>query len=117
MTLQPMTTAPRDGSEVWLMLKSGGQLVKCRWTEHEEYPLESWVSVDEQLDGEYDDNEFSGWLDIEAMALDSERLDYLENEVEIGRRLLRHTDQIIDPLFLRGEPITRAAIDKEIGRA
>lgn len=77
MTHEPMNTAPRDGREVWLMLKSGGQLVKCRWTKHEEYPLESWVSVDEQLDGEYEDDQVSGWLDIEALARDSERLNHI----------------------------------------
>lgn len=77
MTLQPMNTSPRDRREVWLMLKSGGQLVKCRWTKHEEYPLQSWVSVDEQLDGEYEDDQVSCWLDIDELVLDSERLDYM----------------------------------------
>ncbi len=74
LPLKDMTTAPRDGREVWLM--RGDLLIKCRWVDHD-YPLASWITVDEHMDGEYEDSYLSGWLDIEAMARDAERLDHM----------------------------------------
>lgn len=115
MTHEPMNTAPRDGREVWLMLKSGGQLVKCRWTKHEEYPLESWVSVDEQLDGEYEDDQVSGWLDIEALVRDSARLDWLLPILSLAEgptdeRAIRLAGALM--LNMSGRAAIDAAIDK-----
>ena len=114
LPLQPMPTAPRDGSEVLLKIDPAiwGNVeintVSAWWNAL----LGIWVARGDQ----YRDHHFSGWLDLPALARDAERLDYLEREIEIGRRLLAHTDQIIDPLFLREEPITRATIDKEMER-
>ena len=111
MTLNPISTAPRDGSDVWCMSKSGISLHKVAWDDCGDSAC--WAEDGRHA---YDDNCFSGWLDIEALARDSERLDYLEREMEIEQRLIKHTDQRVNSLFRRNMPITRAAIDKEMER-
>ena len=113
MALQPMTTAPRDGSEVWLM-RDGAILIKCRWVEHE-YPLASWITVDEQIDGEYEDSHVDGWLDIDALVRDAERWDWLQSQIDPGKQranngYVEQTIRCIDNDTLR------KSVDKEMNR-
>lgn len=114
LPLQPMSTAPRDGREVLIVLDAA----YARWSDSNRILARWSASISEWDEGDgvsHYDSVCVGWIDLEALVRDAERLDYLEREVEIGRRILAHTDQQIDPLFLRGELITRAAIDKEMG--
>lgn len=76
LPLQDIKTAPRDGSDVLLVLipklaePRGSDKVLARWCPHNL----SWRGIN----WSYPDDDFSGWLDIEALALDSARLDFLE---------------------------------------
>lgn len=98
LPLQPMTTAPREGSWIWCVFSQS--MVRVRW----EAECQRWRSGHFT----YTDEEFSGWLDIPALVRDSERLDWLQvhynmqNKYWYGERTLRDA---VD--------MARAAIDKE----
>lgn len=128
LPLQPIDTAPRDGSEVLLYFRSGvSGRRKC---------IAEWDSASERwsLCGiSLTDAAFSGWLDIEALVRDSERLSELEKLVEENRGglLLHHQHS---PVRWRSSGLglahrslrvaidqmkpqtARAAIDKEMGK-
>lgn len=121
MTLQPMTTAPRDGSEVLLVCSavytSWGKLqrVSALWNGH------AW---DDEMSGEHPDSAFVGWLDIEALVRDSARLDWLEKDAEScvergefpNTRLVTRFALVHAAFLVPNRPTVRAAIDKEMGK-
>lgn len=110
LPLQPMSTSPRDGSEVLLVFRGRG--IKC---------IAEWCATAERwsLCGiSVTDAAFTGWLDIEALARDSARWDRVESEgLTVQRRegppsldgwaVLKHAK------LLTTAQTARAAIDKE----
>lgn len=119
LPLQPIDTAPRDGSEVLLYFRSGvSGRRKC---------IAEWDSASERwsLCGiSLTDAAFSGWLDVEALARDSERLtklidrfnfsdaetisDLFDDAYEIAAHASGNTEDY--------QWWVRAAIDKEVSR-
>ena len=67
LPLQPTATAPRDGSEVLLVFHGGTRIIG------RSNPLGNWNCGGVHLT----DQPFSGWLDLEALARDAERLNHV----------------------------------------
>lgn len=128
LPLQPMTTAPRDGREVLIVLNAGEKhiaewvgdnpdcVIRNLWTNG----CESWA-----------DEAIKGWLDIAAMVRDSERYRFIRDnaiDYELRNSALprskrqqwafkrRFTNYPYDVFETVDEAVdaTRAAIDKEI---
>ncbi len=106
MTHEPMNTAPRDGREVWLMLKNQNRMELRSWDEDRK----QWRNYDL----EYSDCYFSGWLDIDALVRDAALFQ------RIAKYPYSAAELLINMLGQRDKPFTadalRAAIDKEMDR-
>lgn len=114
LPLQPMDKAPRDGREVWIM-RDPNTIVKCHWLRidtNDECWCENGVPT-------WDDDDLLGWLDIEALVRDSERLDWLLPVLSLAEgptdeRTIRIAGALM--LNMSGRAAIDAAIDKEAGR-
>lgn len=104
LTLQPMTTAPRTGEEVWCLYDESN-FIRATWSEAEA----CWVGNDQ----EYTDESFSGWLDLAALVRDSERLALVILMFQDHEWVRNLAAKIEHPHDLDA---WRTAIDKEAGR-
>lgn len=133
MTLQPMDTAPRDGSEVLIVLArdytgwSNSNRMLARW----DASVDQWK---EQEGIHYTTFACIGWVDIDALARDAEILDWLERKGlstthtgvvremgvhswnDVANACLKWTARNISSEFPSLRAAARAAIDKEMDR-
>ena len=120
LPLQPMDTAPRDGSEVLLVLADDysvgiSKTVAC-WSKDDE----AWMLSDGTL---FKNLAFSGWLDLKELVRDAERLELLYKLAEVSRSgVLEIVLPLTDAAAWDGttcnwdRSIFNAAIDKEMER-
>jgi hypothetical protein len=111
-----MSTAPRDGREIYAMRL--GYLTSVTWDECGDDSC--WAELGARA---YDDDDLDGWLDIEALARDTARLDWLEKDAEScvvrgeapNARLTTRFALVHAAFLVPNRPTVRAAIDKEMG--
>lgn len=123
MKLQPMTTAPRDGTPIWVLV-GDDVLLKLTCSG----PDSPWISPNRKSYFEDCEVAGDGWLDIEALVRDSERLDTAIGNIAAFHKLVdevwsacadtppENSKESLRVWHEQFRASVRAAIDKEMNR-